>query len=224
MSIVPAKPSASVLLLRDHDGPPEVLLVRRNSNIAFHGGSWVFPGGKVDPADAHEADANDELALARRAAAREVHEETGVRVGHDTLREFSHWTTPTQMPKRFATWFFITVVPSDTPVTIDESEIVDYRWVSMSDALEQRARDEIELPAPAFVSLTKLSTFASAGAIIEGMHRRTVERFAPRVVKLDDGRCALYQDDAGYEAVDMAVPGSRHRLIMRKSAWEYIRD
>ena len=216
MPIVPAKPSASVLLLRDHAGPPEVLLVRRNSNIAFHGGAWVFPGGKVDPEDAS--------AVARHAAAREVHEETGVQIDHAVLRPFSHWTTPSHMPKRFATWFFVTVVAPETAVTIDDSEIVDYRWVSMTDALALRAREEIELPAPAFVTLTKLSPFAHARAIVEGIHGREIERFVPRVVKLDDGRCALYQDDAGYEAVDMDVAGPRHRLVMRKSVWEYIRD
>jgi len=221
MSIVPAKPSASVLLLRDQAGPPEVLLVRRNSNIVFHGGSWVFPGGKVDPAD---ADAGDELAVARRAATREVHEETGVRIDEAALRPYSHWTTPDHMPKRFATWFFVATVPAGTAVEIDQSEIVDYRWVSMSEALVQRAREDIELPAPAFVTLTKLSQFAHAGAIIENLHERNVERFVPRVVKLDDGRCALYQDDAGYATVDMSVAGPRHRLIMRKSTWEYIRD
>tara|TARA_R110000868_G_scaffold18294_1_gene80780 strand:- start:8 stop:682 length:675 start_codon:yes stop_codon:yes gene_type:complete len=224
MSIVPAKPSASVLLLRDHAGPPEVLLVRRNSNITFHGGAWVFPGGKVDAADAVAAGTDDELLVARHAAAREVHEETGVQVDHAVLRPFSHWTTPSHMPKRFATWFFVTVVAPETVVTIDDSEIVDYRWVSMADALELRAREEIELPAPAFVTLTRLHPFAHARAIVEELHGREVERYVPRVVKLDDGRCALYQDDAGYEAVDMAVAGPRHRLIMRQSVWEYIRD
>ena len=29
----------------------EVLVLRRDTNLAFHGGSWVFPGGRVDPAD-----------------------------------------------------------------------------------------------------------------------------------------------------------------------------
>lgn len=201
-----------------------MLLVRRNSNIAFHGGAWVFPGGKVDPADVAVAGSNDELLVARHAAAREVHEETGVRIDHSGLRPFSHWTTPSHMPKRFATWFFVSVVAPDTVVTIDESEIVDYRWVSMSEALAQRSREEIELPAPAFVTLTKLNPFAHAQAIVEALHGREVEHFVPRVVKLDDGRCALYQDDAGYDAVDLDVVGPRHRLVMRKSVWEYIRD
>jgi len=209
--------------LRDHAGPPEVLLVRRNSKISFHGGAWVFPGGKVDPAD-ETAGETDELAVARRAAIREVFEETGISVSAQELQVFSHWTTPDHMPKRFATWFFVTAVPETTAVRIDESEIVDYRWVSVEQALQQRARDEIELPAPAFVSLTKLTGFEHAGAIIAHLDKRPFDRFVPRIVKLDDGRCALYQEDAGYDAVDMNVAGTRHRLIMESSGWRYIKD
>ena len=220
MSVVPAKPSASVLVLRDGADAPEVLLVRRNSNIAFHGGSWVFPGGKVDAEDG----ADDELATARNAGVREVEEETGIRIVSDDMHVVSHWTTPDHMPKRFATWFFVTAIGADVPVRIDESEIVDYRWMSMAAALASRAADEIELPAPAFVTMTTLHHFGSIGAIVDHVRGREAERFVPRVVKLEDGRCALYQADAGYGAVDLDVPGKRHRLVMRKTRWEYIRD
>ena len=48
----PAIPAATVILLRDidGDGKPEVLMLRKNSKIAF-GGMWVFPGGRIDPED-----------------------------------------------------------------------------------------------------------------------------------------------------------------------------
>ena len=42
--------AATVILLRDTGRGPETLMLRRNSKIAF-GGMWVFPGGRVDPAD-----------------------------------------------------------------------------------------------------------------------------------------------------------------------------
>jgi 8-oxo-dGTP pyrophosphatase MutT (NUDIX family) len=37
--------SASLILLRESDHGPEVLLVRRNPEQRFMGGAWVFPGG-----------------------------------------------------------------------------------------------------------------------------------------------------------------------------------
>jgi 8-oxo-dGTP pyrophosphatase MutT (NUDIX family) len=41
-----------VLLLRDSAAGPEVFLLKRNDKSEVHGGSYVFPGGKVDAADA----------------------------------------------------------------------------------------------------------------------------------------------------------------------------
>lgn len=44
-------PAASVVLLRDSDDGPEVLMQVRASSMAFAGGRPVFPGGRVDPGD-----------------------------------------------------------------------------------------------------------------------------------------------------------------------------
>jgi len=48
----PALPAATTVLLRDSDAGCEVLLVQPSAKLAFHGGAWVFPGGRVDAADA----------------------------------------------------------------------------------------------------------------------------------------------------------------------------
>jgi len=48
---VQPKLAATVLLFRDTGAAVEVLLVRRHAAIAFMGGIWVFPGGKLEPAD-----------------------------------------------------------------------------------------------------------------------------------------------------------------------------
>ena len=93
----PAKPSASVLVIRDGAQALEVLLVRRNEKIVFHGGAWVFPGGRVDDADA-QGDAPPELEIAKRAAVREALEETGLTLSLTALLPFAHWTTPIDLP------------------------------------------------------------------------------------------------------------------------------
>src|SRR5262249_22587229 len=48
---VVAAPAATVVLVRDGERGLEVLLGRRSSKLAFHGGAWVFPGGRIDPVD-----------------------------------------------------------------------------------------------------------------------------------------------------------------------------
>ena len=47
----PPVPAATVILLRDGPDGLETLMLRRNSKLAFVGGMWVFPGGRVDPED-----------------------------------------------------------------------------------------------------------------------------------------------------------------------------
>ena len=44
------RPAASVMLMRTGAGGLEILFLRRNPTLAFHGGYWVFPGGRVDAA------------------------------------------------------------------------------------------------------------------------------------------------------------------------------
>jgi 8-oxo-dGTP pyrophosphatase MutT (NUDIX family) len=100
---VPARPAATIVLLRDAPGGVEVLLTRRSRQAGFVPGAWVFPGGRVDGSDAtpdvvahldgldapeaatrlqlHDA---DPPAIAHYLAAlREAFEETGILVGVD---------------------------------------------------------------------------------------------------------------------------------------------
>ncbi|HEV8318731.1 MAG TPA: hypothetical protein VGQ10_15050 [Vicinamibacterales bacterium] len=58
MSISPARPASTVVLLRPSSARFDVFLVRRHDNVAFMGGAHVFPGGRVDDADRlHQAEA-----------------------------------------------------------------------------------------------------------------------------------------------------------------------
>lgn len=89
--IAEARPSSTVVLVRDTDDAPEVYLVKRHASSAF-GNAHVFPGGIVDRSDADvhrycrgidPDEANRRLAVASAldyfvAAIRELFEETGV--------------------------------------------------------------------------------------------------------------------------------------------------
>jgi len=48
---VPARDAATVALLRDGPGGPQVYLLRRHGQMMFAAGQAVFPGGAVDPRD-----------------------------------------------------------------------------------------------------------------------------------------------------------------------------
>lgn len=81
-----AIPAATILLLRDAPSF-EVLMIARHENTPFAGGAMVFPGGRIDDADAaddlrdccdgYDACPEDQIAP-RVAAIREAFEETGI--------------------------------------------------------------------------------------------------------------------------------------------------
>ncbi|MBX6364894.1 MAG: NUDIX domain-containing protein [Gemmatimonadetes bacterium] len=86
------RPAATVVLLRDGDAGPEALLLQRHRSSGFVPGAYVFPGGRVDAADADPrllgrarglADAPEPAAPYWFAAVREVFEETGVLLARD---------------------------------------------------------------------------------------------------------------------------------------------
>ncbi len=47
----PVLPAATVVILRDGERGPEVLMLRRHAKSEVLGGAYVFPGGKIDPQD-----------------------------------------------------------------------------------------------------------------------------------------------------------------------------
>lgn len=217
-----AHPAATVVLLREREGGCEVLLVRRSAQLSFHGGAWVFPGGRLDPVD-YAAAAGDVVVAARCAAVREAREEAGLVLRPDALVLVSRWITPTPLPKRFDTWFFAGL-GNDAPVEVDGAEIHDHRWVTPSDALAVQRAGEIELPPPTFVTITQLAEYRRAADALSAFARGPVETFEPRLVPLEGGAVTLYAGDAGYEDGELEHPGPRHRLWIREEGWRYERS
>ena len=215
-------PAATVVVVRDGDGGLETLLLRRNSNIAF-GGMWVFPGGRIDEADRHGLASADELAVARRAAVREAHEEAGLMIGEETLVALSHWTPPAIAPKRFLTWFFLAPA-TDSAVTIDRGEIHEHVWLPPAEALARRNALAIELAAPTWVTLEWLAAHPDVAACVAAAAARDPERFETRIASGPEGPVALWHGDAAYAADEIECEGPRHRLYMRTNGWVYERD
>jgi 8-oxo-dGTP pyrophosphatase MutT (NUDIX family) len=80
---VPVRDAATVMLVRDDPAGIEVFMLRRNADLVFVPGAYVFPGGAVDEADA--AEGGDAFAV---AAIRECFEEAGALLAYDRSGEF----------------------------------------------------------------------------------------------------------------------------------------
>jgi 8-oxo-dGTP pyrophosphatase MutT (NUDIX family) len=214
-----AAPAATVVVLRNTRSGLELLLVQRASELAFHGGAWVFPGGRVEAADRVSG---DDLAHARRAAVRELAEETGLTLGAEALVPSAHWTTPKGRVRCFATWFFLAEFASGE-VLVDGGEIQCHRWLAPAAALRMRAAGELVLPAPTFVTLSRLSAYPDSAAALDAVRGRAPEIFAPRPRSVAGGTCSLYTGDAAYAGGGLELPGPRHRLWMLERHWNYER-
>jgi 8-oxo-dGTP pyrophosphatase MutT (NUDIX family) len=161
-------PSATAVLLRDSAAGPEVLLLLRNSKLKFAPGAWVFPGGRIDPEDYGLGSRLDIQPAARRAASREAFEEAGVRIDAEELLLIDHFVTPAVQPRRFATWFFIADANHCRQVTIDDGEIVDYRWLTMDQALQDHHDGKLPLVRPTRVTLQNLRAATSVEDVLTG--------------------------------------------------------
>ena len=200
-----AAPAATVVLLRDRaQGGFEVLLLRRNSQLAFHGGAWVFPGGRIDPVD---AGAGGDAGAARRAAAREAREEAGVAVDPDALVQISHWTTPEGLPKRFDTHFFLIAAPMEQLGAHDGSESVEGLWITPRQALsEAEARTKTLVFATA-LNLKKLTAYRNVAEAVAATRASTVVTVMPKVVaRSPTGRTLRIPAEAGYGVTEVVVP------------------
>ena len=201
--------AGTVVLLRDSEATPEVLILRRPSRGSF-AGAWVFPGGLVEDVDRVSAASGQDAA--RNAAARECFEEVGLRPTE--LVALSRWIPPTQAPKRVGTWFFLAADPGGEVVP-SPAEVIEWRWVSPVDALERHAAGEIELFPPTWVTLHELSGYRSAaGALAAASDAPT---YATRLLP---GDVFCWIGDAQHPDGGAGV----HRLETAARPWRYRRQ
>lgn len=218
------QPAATVVLLRPSPdgGEPEVLLTQRPSTMAFGADLHVFPGGKVDLADAAPEIADRSVlsaeaaalalggnevpgaALALHVAAlRELSEEVGVVLGGgsglptDQLVPIAHWVTPSFMPRRFSTWFFVADLPDGAEPVFELDEVAAHRWVTPSAALDQMASGEIAMWVPTTSVLQRLIESGGRTASEVGRSIRVGRTAPPRILDTDPGRTRFAFGAAG---------------------------
>jgi 8-oxo-dGTP pyrophosphatase MutT (NUDIX family) len=237
MTVAPVRPASTVVLIRPSLSRFEVFLVRRHENIAFMGGVTVFPGGRVDAADSGSE--QDELAgrlasaIARMdglppgpaiahhlAAARELLEESGVRVEPHDLTPFARWITPEFQPKRFDTWFFLAVAPAGQAAAHDGVEHSHGAWIEPADAIEMCRRNEISLAPPTWTTLRKLSSFASVESAVQWARQIRIVSVKPAFVEREGSRILMLPGDPLYPDTSGQEVPPETRFVMRDGRWK----
>lgn len=208
--------AATVVLLRDAPAGAEVLVIERPDRGSF-AGAWVFPGGKLEPADL----ADVEEMSARRAGVRETVEETGLVLDAADLVTLSCWDPPPGIALRIRTWFFVTAAPAGD-LRLQPAEAVAAEWARPADLLARHGRGELTLYPPTWVTLHGLSAHPDAASALGAARLAGVERFETVARRGAEGPILMWHGDAAYEA-DAASDGSgaRHRLEIGALPWRY---
>lgn len=205
----------------------QVLMVRRNPELSF-GGMWAFPGGGLESNDGPYPTEVDEdrqdwtetrlLATARAAAAREVAEEVAVSCTIDSMVWFSHWVPPADLdlPKRFATWFFLASVTSGD-VVVDTAENSDARWVRPQDALDEYAKGKFPVAVPTWVTLDDLRRFTSIEAAERHSRSAGPNMHHTRAIRHKDSSTLMWPGDAGYGKSEFTDDHPQNRVLMSRS-------
>lgn len=214
--------AATVALLRDSDAGLEVLLVERPSDRGAFAGAWVFPGGAVDPDDRHTADEPYET-VARRAAIREVHEETGLVLAADDLVLTALWTPHLSLPRRFRTWFYWARAPR-TEIVLSADELTAAAWVKPSDALARHGAGVLHLLPPTWVTLHTLGRHSSTAEALAAARDAGLREHTTRISSNAKGKLLLWHPDVAYSDDSLLeAPGERHRLDIGQLPWVYHR-
>lgn len=210
--------AATLVLLRDGNGAIEVLLLQRPDRGTFAGG-WVFPGGKVEPADQAAPGAPDpEEETARNAAVRETAEEIGLAVAPSALVPLSQWSPPQELAARFHTWFFLAEAP-EGEIVMQPSEVVDHRWMRPADALKRHGAGDLRLFPPTWVTLDTLMAYPTVDAALQGVERRALQHYATR--QNASRGLAMWEGDEAYDGAADSEEGPRHRLHVASLPWRF---
>ena len=201
--VVAPRPAATVMIVRDGVGGPEVFVQRRVATMAFAPSTVVFPGGGVDPGD-HSLDpatpglaelagtmgvTADAAAPFAAAALREVEEECGVRLAVSDLRGRGHWVTPEFEPRRYDTWILAAGMPPGQHARGTTSESDHSTWLRPAELLARHTAGEVRMLPPTVVSLQQLAAFGDAATFLADRPR--VARILPELVATEDGALVL---------------------------------
>jgi 8-oxo-dGTP pyrophosphatase MutT (NUDIX family) len=174
----PADLAASVILLRDGGVGLETYLMHRHARMTFAPSMVVFPGGRVDPADA----VSDRDPV-RRCAVRETAEETGVVLAEADLYPWAHWITPEIEPRRYDTRFFVATMPADQEASDISGETDHVEWSTPGEALADARSGRIRMLPPTMSILIELADLPTVAEVINKARGRQVEPVLPSLVK-----------------------------------------
>lgn len=127
-------------------------------------------------------------------------------IATDLMTPYAHWITPTFVPKRFDTWFFLAEAPEDQIALHDGSESTDSVWIGAQDAIDEATAGKRTLVHATTKNLELLAEGKTVAGAIAAASARKIVTVQPWV-EVKDGKKFLHiPEGAGYRNLIREMP------------------
>jgi 8-oxo-dGTP pyrophosphatase MutT (NUDIX family) len=132
-------------------------------------------------------------------------EAEGLDLACEELVPFARWITPTFMPKRFDTYFYLAAAPIEQIAVHDGKEMVEAQWIRPADALADQASGKRKIVTATLLNLRKLNRNSTVSAAMDAAVARPFIVVTPELVQRPEGRMLLIPEAADYGVTEIPL-------------------
>jgi|HigsolmetaAR202D_1030399.scaffolds.fasta_scaffold00036_11 8-oxo-dGTP pyrophosphatase MutT (NUDIX family) len=126
-------------------------------------------------------------------------------LGVDRLIYWAHWITPSGLPRRFDTRFFVARAPEQHDLIADAHETAECLWASPKKLIERAARGEMKIPQPTLYTLEDLRSsierHRTLDALMSTESGREVAAIMPKMFDADGQTIIVMPWDPSYPSL-----------------------
>ena len=128
----------------------------------------------------------------------------------ERLVYWAHWITPSIVPRRFDTRFYLAPVPSDQRAVIDSTETIDHAWMSPAAIVAAALTGDMPVSHPTLYNLMELDAslqqHGSLQELLIAESQRSVVAILPKMVHEEQTAMVLPWDPFYRNFVGESVP------------------
>jgi len=129
-------------------------------------------------------------------------------IATELMTPYAHWITPTFVPKRFDTWFFLAEAPEDQIALHDGSESTDSVWIGAQEAIEEAKAGKRTLVHATSKNLELLVEGKTVAGAISAASARKIVTVQPWVEEREGKRFLHIPEGAGYRNLIREMPAA----------------
>jgi 8-oxo-dGTP pyrophosphatase MutT (NUDIX family) len=127
-------------------------------------------------------------------------------IATELMTPYAHWITPTFVPKRFDTWFFLAEAPEDQVALHDGSESTDSVWIGAQEAIDEAKAGKRTLVHATLKNLELLAEGKTVAGAIAAASARKIVTVLPWVEEREGKRFLHIPEGAGYRNLVREMP------------------